>query len=242
MPSEWYVLIDGQRQGPCTGSQLLALASSGRLKPSDMVCRSGMDQWVAASKVNGLFSAGVKPPPTLPPIPAAQIALQADRDDEGTKEPMQRHSIAIDRPALLRAVSRSVLFPLCVGVGFLCLGVVVVVGLSCAPPSDGRNFAAGLGVLSSAMWVLVSLIYAALRLPNKRHARTVRYEVVDGALHVTSDRVSQVIPLSSITSCDAGLVGGCKRVVVRTSGSQAITFLDGVTDPESVIRLLLNKR
>ncbi|MCS7303690.1 MAG: GYF domain-containing protein [Thermoguttaceae bacterium] len=65
----WYMTRDGvTRYGPYTEEQLRELANAGRLLPTDMVWREGMDRWAAASSVPGLT---FPPPAPLMPPPAA---------------------------------------------------------------------------------------------------------------------------------------------------------------------------
>lgn len=61
METRWYFLEKGQQRGPLSSDELANLTASGRLRPSDLVWREGMAQWVAASSVTGLFSTGPAP-------------------------------------------------------------------------------------------------------------------------------------------------------------------------------------
>jgi hypothetical protein len=70
METQWYYTDQGQRLGPVSPEQLKQLATSGRLRPSDMVWKQGMAQWVAANQIKGLFSAAT--PETPPPLPVAR--------------------------------------------------------------------------------------------------------------------------------------------------------------------------
>ncbi len=75
MPSQWYVSINGESQGPFADVHLRELVATGRLGPSDLVWRDGMAEWVGAGKIKGLFPAGATPPPPpMPPKPAAPSA------------------------------------------------------------------------------------------------------------------------------------------------------------------------
>jgi len=69
MADQWYYSQQGQRKGPLSEEQFKQLASSGQLKPTDMVWKSGMDKWIQASKVKGLFASAAsnEPPPIAPP-------------------------------------------------------------------------------------------------------------------------------------------------------------------------------
>jgi hypothetical protein len=54
-PVEWYYAHGDQRAGPVPSAELKQLAAASELLPDDLVWREGMDQWVAASNVKGLF-------------------------------------------------------------------------------------------------------------------------------------------------------------------------------------------
>jgi len=52
---QWYWMQNGQKNGPVVGIVgLKELAGSGRLKPTDMIWRDGLPNWVRASQVKGL--------------------------------------------------------------------------------------------------------------------------------------------------------------------------------------------
>jgi hypothetical protein len=63
MADEWYYAKGGEKTGPVTHAELLALARSGGLARSDVVWSEGMPQWAEAGSVDGLFTATVGPPP-----------------------------------------------------------------------------------------------------------------------------------------------------------------------------------
>ena len=61
MANQWYYSQQKQRLGPVTDQQLKQLATSGQLRPTDLVWKKGLENWVAAQKVKGLF-----PEPDVP--------------------------------------------------------------------------------------------------------------------------------------------------------------------------------
>ena len=80
----WKYQINGQEHGPIDTKQLQHLAKTGKLKPTDLIWREGLKEWVPASKAKGLFPTGespsaVSPPPApTPPLPGVPPApLQA---------------------------------------------------------------------------------------------------------------------------------------------------------------------
>jgi hypothetical protein len=53
---EWYYTKNNQQMGPVSWDELKQLADSGVLKPSDMVWKEGLVNWVKAEKREGLFA------------------------------------------------------------------------------------------------------------------------------------------------------------------------------------------
>jgi hypothetical protein len=74
MSQEWYYAQNNQKRGPVSAGQLKQLADSGQLRPSDLVWKQGLPNWVAASSLKGLFAAVPAPPPS----PAAPDEIPAD--------------------------------------------------------------------------------------------------------------------------------------------------------------------
>lgn len=74
MAEQWYYTRNGQQQGPVT----MELLKQAALQPSDLVWKEGTDEWVAASKVEGLIAQAVPPPvPTLPPPVPTGFAMKS---------------------------------------------------------------------------------------------------------------------------------------------------------------------
>jgi len=68
MTVQWHYNRAGKQNGPVSEDQLKQLAASGKLQPSDMIWREGMDQWDQANTVPDLFPAESQAaPPPLPP-------------------------------------------------------------------------------------------------------------------------------------------------------------------------------
>lgn len=60
MNADWFNSVGDSRQGPVTEGDLKRLVTDGRLKPSDLVWKDGMPDWVEARTVPVLF-----PPPKV---------------------------------------------------------------------------------------------------------------------------------------------------------------------------------
>jgi hypothetical protein len=69
-PIEWYYAHGKEQVGPIPSAELKQLAAAGGLLPDDLVWREGMEQWVAARHVKGLFEAA--PQPAEVPAKAAE--------------------------------------------------------------------------------------------------------------------------------------------------------------------------
>jgi hypothetical protein len=75
MADEWHYSIQGNRVGPVGSAELKRLAESGELSPTDLVWKEGLQNWVAASNVKGLFAKSAAPPP-LPPVGVPPVATE----------------------------------------------------------------------------------------------------------------------------------------------------------------------
>jgi membrane protease subunit (stomatin/prohibitin family) len=64
---QWYLGVDGEREGPFDTAALAAQASAGRLTAGTLVWRSGMAQWTPAGQVPELGQLLASIPPPLPP-------------------------------------------------------------------------------------------------------------------------------------------------------------------------------
>jgi hypothetical protein len=85
MIQQIYVERSGRKFGPFSANQLKALASAGRLLPTDTVWKEGMEKAVLAAKVKNLFL----PIPTLPcPLDAAAVkATEAASSTASSDDP-----------------------------------------------------------------------------------------------------------------------------------------------------------
>ncbi len=73
MANGWIVQRDGKQIGPMPAAKLRELASTGKLKPTDQVQMEGMNKFVAAQSVKGLFpEAQPVSPAKPPPLPEVQ--------------------------------------------------------------------------------------------------------------------------------------------------------------------------
>lgn len=76
MGMQWHYSRDGHRAGPVSSDELKSMARDGSIRPSDLVWRVGMPQWIAAAKVKGLFAEGDPAVVAAAPV-AAPVAVAA---------------------------------------------------------------------------------------------------------------------------------------------------------------------
>lgn len=76
MAAKWFYSNSGQPVGPMTSQQLKSLVGEGTIRPDTPVIKEGMQEWIPAEQVEGLFAAAPAPPdaPQAPPVPAPQVA------------------------------------------------------------------------------------------------------------------------------------------------------------------------
>lgn len=77
----WQYTRGGKQVGPVSGTQLKQLAASGQLSPTDMVWKDGMDAWVPASSLKGLFNSNLGPLP-VPATPSAGPDFRREAEDD----------------------------------------------------------------------------------------------------------------------------------------------------------------
>ena len=56
MAEKWYYSREGQQRGPLTPSQIKELVAAGKLTPTDLIWKEGLESWIPASRLKGLFS------------------------------------------------------------------------------------------------------------------------------------------------------------------------------------------
>ncbi len=185
-PVEWYYAHGDEKAGPVASTELKELASAGELTPEDLVWREGMEQWVAARQVKGLFEAtdpkapdppsqaedpfveGVQP---VSPIPTTAPGVLPEPGPTALDRP-RRHATRYPFDAVLDALraqftaesveSTSKIFAAC---GHYCLYAAMLAGLGVSVALSVR---AGVvdPVLRGVVWLLILAVlqYVAGRL------------------------------------------------------------------------------
>jgi hypothetical protein len=94
--ADWFYSVGDTRQGPVTEDDLQRLTADGKLKPSDLVWRDGMPDWVEARTVAVLF------PPKVEPLaedrPTRRSAQDLDDDRPSVRDRRRRFEDDDDRP------------------------------------------------------------------------------------------------------------------------------------------------
>jgi hypothetical protein len=52
---QWLLSRDGKNYGPMASGQLKQYCQTGKIKPTDLICRVGSDRWMPAAELRGLF-------------------------------------------------------------------------------------------------------------------------------------------------------------------------------------------
>jgi GYF domain 2 len=76
MAQEWYLQHGGKQYGPLTSADLKKLAAQRKITPATNVRQGTAGNWVAASRVQGLFAAPPAATPAPPAAKAPQLAQQ----------------------------------------------------------------------------------------------------------------------------------------------------------------------
>lgn len=73
MSDQWHLLHDGQQYGPYSGEDLLQFVQEGRIVRDSLLWTEGMDEWVPATSIEGLFppAPSAAAPQSGPPRPVA---------------------------------------------------------------------------------------------------------------------------------------------------------------------------
>lgn len=116
----WYYLKQGGRFGPISFDEIKQLSASGRLLSDDLIWRPGLEQWVQAREITGLFTQPPIPPPILP------IADCYTENEENVNSALASTATAIpDKSDVLRTDGRTSLSWF-LALLFLCLGILAL--------------------------------------------------------------------------------------------------------------------
>ena len=82
---QWLLSRDGKNYGPMTSGQLKQYCQTGKIKPTDLICRVGSDRWMPASELRGLFPEAAEATEpvaemTLRPVEEVSVSLSHAAD------------------------------------------------------------------------------------------------------------------------------------------------------------------
>ncbi len=112
MASDWHVSKDRQQTGPFTSAELRKMVASGQLGSDDFVWKEGMQDWVPASKIKGLF--------VNASVTAASPVAASFNQSELVAPVQTRISAAINTWRNLNAPTK-------IGIASVCAGLLLVV-------------------------------------------------------------------------------------------------------------------
>lgn len=174
-PVEWYYAKNNKRCGPVSAPEMKRLAQTGELRPEDLVWREGVEDWMPARKVKGLFDdeapaaatpapARAKPapaggkPPTFEKSPSAFV-----RSREGTSRHLFDFGLEFARGRFTAPFvdSTSKIFTLCGHYGlYLATVILFVFSVLVAVKTNRLNT---ILVGAAGVAILLVLQYAASR-------------------------------------------------------------------------------
>lgn len=112
----WFVVREGDEEGPVTAGQLKEMAATGKLQPGDLVRRDDMQTPREASTIKGLFSSeGRSTPSSPPPTPASRSETSAGDGLKGKKIASKKLVV------ILSGVAGACLLLCCGGFGVIAL-------------------------------------------------------------------------------------------------------------------------
>jgi hypothetical protein len=124
MADQWYYARNNQKHGPLTPQQLRQAAATGRLQATDMVWKEGMQKWVPASSIQGLF-----PPPQAAAAGPPRIT-PAQQTGAGDPAPTQAGSVssALGTEPSHRLLPRKAVWAVAAAGAGVCVLVICVTG------------------------------------------------------------------------------------------------------------------
>jgi hypothetical protein len=97
----WYFADGDEERGPVTEAQIRALIGTGNLKADDLVWREGMDDWLPAREMPGLFNKTAAAPHETPAATA-----KPKQEKPGNSAELKENPRPAERQAMLRIATR----------------------------------------------------------------------------------------------------------------------------------------
>lgn len=161
---QWYVLVDSKKYGPLRLGHLKELVKQRRLLEDDWVWKPGLDSWMAAADVTGLFSDSSQ---------FRDAPQQADRN--AGEENQKRHSKPEFKERAKGQIRDYVLMFLYLWVAFGLLAVHESIVLS----QHQINYAShGIAVINALIFAKVMLVAEDLHLGHRLHDKPLVYAII----------------------------------------------------------------
>lgn len=126
----WYFADGDEERGPVTEAQIRTLIGTGNLHADDLVWREGLDDWMPAGEVPGLFGNG--PSTAEAPFPAGRTRLErqaaaadSDKQKRGLAQRREAFRFGRWRPSRSTEVFKHLAF---LGQPLLLVGLLMVIG------------------------------------------------------------------------------------------------------------------
>ena len=141
--AQWYYQIDGETHGPISERKFKRRVASGMLRPSDLVCRDGMKDWVTIASLDLMSDKEVVVPPasrskrksaSSQDGPAKPVTPPPRPQLIAVPPPVPLHQTTFERPA--RKSDRKVLIASFIALSLLFLAVVAWAIISNRPASN----------------------------------------------------------------------------------------------------------
>ncbi len=101
MATSWYYSRNGTEHGPITPNELKRLAEGGEVVADDLVRKDGMEKWIRARQVKGLF-ATTSPAPVVVPAPQIEVSAPQSPAPPSSPAPPPDQSLVLGLYDLLR--------------------------------------------------------------------------------------------------------------------------------------------
>jgi hypothetical protein len=139
---QWHYLdAQNQQQGPISGPQLQALTAQGQITPATQVWTEGLEAWIPASQVDGLFP--------------AQTASTPDQSAYTTPTSDPTPTEGDYPPTIVTGASFAKLIALFIGaVGFIIIGLMV----ANSPEDNLVKAGTGIAIIGYIMFLLLSVL------------------------------------------------------------------------------------
>lgn len=136
----WYYANEGEQAGPVTPEQLQELAATGAITPATTLWAEGLEEWVPATMVEGLFPEfAPEPAPPSAPVAAEAITPVSSVDPEAPAVEAYEPTPPAEYPVeAVKRASFGKLLGLLLG-GPVTIGALTLIGAAIGAGAEGAN-------------------------------------------------------------------------------------------------------